>query len=111
MKKLLSAAVVAAVSLTLIVSCGGTGMSPEAAKFIDEYEAFVEDFCALSNKARNASLMQKITLAQQMVEKSTELKKYADRQAHIKAGLTPAGEKKLEAIAEKAARCSENFKM
>ncbi len=34
---------------------GGTGhTSPEAAKFTDEYEAFVEDFCA-SNKASTAT--------------------------------------------------------
>ncbi|MBN2080446.1 MAG: hypothetical protein JW838_15855, partial [Spirochaetes bacterium] len=72
MKKLFLAVAVAAVSFTLMVSCGGTSMSPEAAKFIDEYEAFVDDFCELSEKARNASLMQKITLAQQMVSKSQE---------------------------------------
>ncbi|MBN1534734.1 MAG: hypothetical protein JXA20_18835 [Spirochaetes bacterium] len=111
MQKIIVSVITIAVSFFAIVSCGTQSMSPEAEQFINDYEAFVDDYCKLSEKAGSASLMDKITLAQQMAAKAQELQKYTDRQAHIKAGLTPDGEKRIEAIAEKAAKCSSNFQM
>jgi len=110
MKKILVTLIITALA-AVFVSCGATAMSPEARKFIKEYEAFVDDFCKISEQIKGASMMQKLTLSQKMLQKAQGLQKYTNRGDHLKAGLTPAGEKKIDKIGAKADKCSKNFKM
>lgn len=81
----------------------------EMEQFLREYEALIDDYCQFADRFAEASMAEKVEMADELVEQGTRLSTFTTRALTLRASFSTPTKDRLEALQARADTCGEKF--